>query len=98
MVELVKEAILVAIRYGEYTVYVFKAVESSEYIMCTRLPNWQSPAININDRGFLQYQIVEAGDEYSPLGGNKVRYKYSNIYFINFVKRSEVNSNKELIL
>lgn len=97
MTEIVKEVTLVAIRSGEYTVYVFKVLDAPEYIMCTRLPNWQSPNININDVGYLQYQIVRAGESYTSAFGQTLPYKYSNIYFINFVNRSNI-SKQELIL
>jgi len=98
MVNLIKEVQLLAIREAVYTIYVFKEINSEEYIMCTRLPNWQVPEINIGDKGFLQYQDVEAGDEYITPDGSKVSYRYSNIYFINFVVKSDIIKNNEIIL
>jgi hypothetical protein len=98
MVDSVKEVQLLAIKQGTYTNYVFKSITDSEYIMCTRLPNWQVPEINIGDKGFLHYQRVNAGEEYTTPDGQKIVYKYSNVYFINFVLKSDVIVNKEIIL
>ena len=90
MVEYIKEVQLVAIRNATYTIYVFKNINESEYIMCTRLPNWQVPEIIVGAIGFLQYHIVNAGDEYVNAQGVKTTYMYSNSYFINFVNKSDV--------
>lgn len=98
MVELIKEVELLAIREAVYTMYVFKELNSEEYIMCTRLPNWRVPEINIGDIGFLQYQDVKAGDEYVTPSGQRILYRYSNVYFINFVVKSDIVRNKEIIL
>ena len=56
--EYIKKVKLIAIRDGQYTVYVFQEVDTSEYIMCTRLPNWRVPDLELGTIGFLQYQIV----------------------------------------
>ena len=99
MIELTKEVTLVAKRDGTYTNYVFKDNNSSEYIFCTRLPNWQIPEIEIEDIGYLQYQIVEAGNSYvDPDTGEIILYRYNNSYLKNFVKKSEIIKNKEIIL
>ena len=98
MIEKVVKATLVAIRQSTYTMYVFK-LDNDEYIMCTRLPNWQTPDISEGDEGFLQYQIVKAGETYyDPDTGETIKYKYSNIYFKNFVLLSEdVNKNSIIV-
>ena len=98
--EYVEEVELVAIRNGDYTMYVFRKLKNSEYIMCTRLPNWQTPNVDIGDRGFLQFQIVKAGDNYYDLAREEhITYKYSNVYFINFVNSSDmIKKNKEIVL
>lgn len=87
---------LVAAKLGVYTIYVFKKmnVEEEEYIMCTKLPNWQTPDINIGDIGYLQYQEVKAGETFYNLESQDTGiYKYSNIYFNNFIKQSDINQN-----
>ena len=96
--EYIKKVKLIAIRDGQYTVYVFQEVDTSEYIMCTRLPNWKVPNVELGDIGFLQYQIVNAGDEYITPMGEKIYYKYANSYFINFVNNLDVIKNNEITL
>jgi hypothetical protein len=85
---------LVAAKCGTYTMYVFKKLEDGEYIMCTKLPNWQTPDVNIGDIGFLQYQEVKAGEPFFNLGSQRTDiYKYSNIYFVNFILKPDINQN-----
>lgn len=98
VIELIKEVELIACRGGTYTMYVFKTLDTNDYIMCTRPPNWKVPEISVGDKGFLQYQIVKAGDIYVTPDGTTVTYRYSNTYFINFVKKSDTLKNKEIIL
>jgi len=100
MVERIEEVQLVACRESNYTMYVFKKINSSEFIMCTRLPNWQVPDIKMLDVGFLQYHIVKAGDVYfDPKLETTTKYNYSNVYFINFILKTEVlQTNNEIIL
>ena len=98
VLELIKEVELLAIRSGEYYIYVFQVENTGEYVMCTRLPNWQVPDVNIGDKGFLKYQTVKAGDEYVTPEGTTIVYKYTNTDFINFVNRSSIFKNKEIIL
>jgi hypothetical protein len=98
MIDLIKEVQLLAIREAVYTIYVFKEINSEEYIMCTRLPNWQVPKIIVGDKGFLHYQDVQAGDQYITPSGDKIHYRYSNVYFINFVVKSDIVKNNEIIL
>lgn len=95
--EYIKEVELLAIRSGNYSTYVFK-VSDSEFVMCTRLPNWQVPEIEIGAKGFLQFQIVSSGDTYISPDGNKETYKYSNCYFINFVNKSDIIKSNEITL
>lgn len=99
MVDKVIRVKLQAIKEGVYTMYVFKNLEDSNYVMCTRLPNWQTPDISIGDVGFLNYQVVKAGEEYyNPTTEEQIKYSYSNIYFINFVRESEIINNNSIII
>lgn len=98
MQECIKEVKLLAVREGNYTTYVFQTLDTKEYIMCTKLPNWKVPEIQIGDEGFLQYQVVQAGEEYFSIAEQKnIRYNYSNIYFNNFILKTEIINNKEII-
>ena len=98
MVEYVKEVEVLASREGPYSVYVFKDILSEVYLLCTRLPNWQIPQLSVGMKGFLQYQIVKSGDIYITPNGDKEVYRYSNAYIVNFINKSDVVKNKEIIL
>lgn len=90
---------LLALREGTYTMYVFQNLDTNAYIMCTRLPNWQVPEIKLGDAGFLEYQYVTAGEEYfDPAQEKMIRYLYTNVYFINFVQKTDIFENNEIIL
>lgn len=79
--------------FGGYIIYVFKNLNSNEYLMCTRLPNWNSAEIKIGDIGFLNYKEVIGGEtQYFNVYENKYcYYKYDNIYFESFIKENKVN-------
>lgn len=89
----VVKASLVAFKeeFGNYIVYVFRNLENlsneDKYIMCTRLPNWQTKDINLGDIGFLSYKYITAGEDswYNSETNEYIPYKYSNNYFINFI-------------
>lgn len=89
---------LLAMKEGKYTVYVFEDVNTHELHMCTKLPNWQVPDLNIGDRGYFEIQYVQAGENYfrRDLNMNWV-YQYSNVYFVNFINESKTD-NKDIIL
>lgn len=95
----VTEVILLAVREGNYTMFVFQDVNSKQYIMCTRLPNWQTPEVKVGDHGFLEYQEVKAGEDYyNPATQTTEHYSYSNIYFMNFVQKTNISNNSEIVL
>jgi hypothetical protein len=100
MVNNIAHVKLMATRLGTYSMYVFKDLDVQDnYIMCTRLPNWQVPEIQIGDAGFLEYQYVEAGQEYYDLATEKMaKYLYTNVYFINFIQKTDILQNNETIL
>ena len=89
--------------YG-YTTYVFKNLEvnpsfGNQYKMMTRLPNWQCGDIEVNEIGYVTYDEVIAGEDkwYNQETDQMVPYKYTNIYFVKFVKEQD-NSKKDIIL
>jgi hypothetical protein len=99
MVNIVEKVQLVAIKEDTYTMYVFKKIEKPEYIMCTRLPNWKVQDIHVGEIGYLNYQIVQAGENYyNPATEEYIKYQYSNIYFINFIKEPDVVENDSIII
>ena len=96
MVERVK---LLAIKESNYTMYVFQNLDTFEYIMCTKPPNWQTDDIMVGEEGFLKYESVKAGEEYyDPNTETSITYKYTNTYFTNFIRKSEITNNNNIIL
>ena len=92
---------LVAVNDDFYTTYVFQNLDEPnnsllKYISATKPPNWNVTSPEINDIGFAQLEYVDAGDEYYQRNtGNKECYKYTQCYFLNFIKDKEVvNNNK----
>ena len=90
-----------AIQDGLYTSIVFEDLnreltDELKYIYCVKLPNWQySDTLQINDVGYLQCQYVEAGktEWYNSSTKQYDVYKYSNCYFINFIKIKDTLTN-----
>ncbi len=66
--------------------------------MCTRYPNWDHRDIDIGEIGYLEYEEVKAGESWFNSQTNTyVPYKYTNIYFIKFVKEVDI-SRKDILL
>lgn len=95
--------ILLTKREGDYGVYAFENVdpESKEerYIMCTRLPNWDTPDINMYQEGILSYKPVTAGIDrwFNPKDSDFYCYKYSANYFIDFVPITHIIDNGRIV-
>lgn len=84
---------------GDYTVLVFQDLESYEYLMCTKLPQWNTVAPDIDEEGFLQYKEFIAGQDtwYNSATGNQIPYNYTGLYFWNFVVKQK-KITRELVL
>jgi len=86
-----------------YKTLVFKNLDKApfgnNYCMVTVCPNWQSIIPEINDIGFLTYSSVIGGEDnyYDRLSDSFIKYNYTNIYFIKFVKEED-NSKKDILL
>lgn len=95
MTEQILKVILIAKREDVYSLYVFRDLCNNELMMCTKLPNWIIPYIEIGDVGYAKIQKVIAGEKYFDVSNEiEATYKYSNIYLLNYVKESDViNSN-----
>ena len=90
---------LISIKDSRYTIYVFKDLETNSYLMCTKLPNWQTPDITPGDKGFVLVEHVLAGQEYFNLQTQEnSKYQYTNVYFKNFIKESVKVQNSEIII
>jgi len=93
MQEKVIKAILVAKQCTQYTTYVFKDLDTKEYIICTRLPSWDIPELNINECGFITVQIVEAGEKYyDRKKDEQSTYQYTGNYITKYIRyEDEIN-------
>jgi hypothetical protein len=97
MSEVVVKAKLVAKKDGIYTVYVFQNLQNLEYIMCTKLPNWDSGFIDFHVAGFLTYESAIAGSQYyNPKEQKFETYKYTKMYFKSFIE--DRKQTKEIII
>ena len=83
----IKSKLLALKEEGGYVTFVFVDLNIDRYIMCTKLPNWDCPVIEIGDIGFLQYKDVIGGESewYNRNTGSNFKYSYDNTYFVNFV-------------
>ncbi len=72
---------------GGYIVYAFKDLSNGTYKMCTRCPNWEGPFLRVGDIGYLKCKEVYAGEDtwYNPITDSFEKYKYTDIYFEDFV-------------
>lgn len=72
---------------GGYMVLVFKNIETDEYMMCTRLPNWNTSVPELYSKGYLQVREFIAGEDkwYNIHSGESIPFKYTGIYFWDFV-------------
>lgn len=91
---------LVAQQDDFYTVYIFQNLDEKDnsllrYISTTKPPNWNGTSPEVGDVGFVELEYVDAGDEYYQRNtGNKETYKYTQCYFLNFIKDKEkINDN-----
>ena len=92
---------LITKQEGQYTLYVFGDLEQpndsiDKYIMVCKLPNWSGPFPELGDKGYIQIDIVNAGEKYYRRDtGELVNYNYTANYFLNFIKEQEKINNKE---
>lgn len=77
---------------GDYTKYVFQNIDTGEYILCTKFPNWDSPPIKLGAVGYLKYKEIIAGKEtwYDPVNNIFVPYRFDSDQFIDFVEKQVV--------
>jgi hypothetical protein len=74
---------------GGYEVLVFEIVKDNSFIMCTKLPNWTTRTPDLYEQGYLQIREFIAGlDSWYDLENKEnIPYKYSGIYFWDFIKK-----------
>lgn len=81
---------------GAYTSYVFQNMDDmTEYVMCTRMPNWNGTEPTPWQEGFLEYKFVVAGRDtyYEKLTQTFKAYQYTDTYFLDFVPITHVLNN-----
>lgn len=86
-----------------YVQYIFENLEEksiwSKYIWCVRFPNWQCRDIQIDDIGYLTYEMHNAGVDKWYDGDKFIPYKYSGYQFLNFIdKPIKIDKNETIIL
>ena len=92
MNEIAIHAKLIAKKNGLYTIYVFINLSNNEYIMCTKLPNWDFGDISIGTSGYLVYENAIAGEKYfNPKSQQFEVYNYTKLYFKNFIEDIKCN-------
>lgn len=90
---------LVARLDEQYASMVFQNLDEPNnsllrYVTVTKLPNWTGKTPEIGDTGFLECEYVNAGEEYYQRDtGSKEIYKYTQCYFLNFIK----DTDKEIV-
>jgi hypothetical protein len=96
--DIVTRVKLLAKKDALYSLYVFKNLEDNSIFMCTKLPNWILPFIEIGDIGFVKTNQVKAGElYYDPSDDSYKPYKYSNIYMTNYIIETDI-SNSNIML
>lgn len=96
--EKIYRVLLLAKKEEKYSLFVFKDLETQEFIMCTRLPNWNLPYIEIGEIGFLKISKAVAGENYyDPNDQSFKPYRYTNNYMTNYIKETDI-TNSNIIL
>lgn len=87
---------LVAKQDGVYKNYVFQNLDQADnsifkYITITECPNWNiGQELNLGDIGYLEYEFVEAGDDYFERSSKEIKqYNFTTNYFLNFIRETE---------
>jgi len=91
---------LLARRLGEYTVYVFKNLDTLQLITVTKLPNWQGePDIIMGVKGYLTYEFINAKTDTwcDKETGECINYKYSGNYYRSFLPDLHEIKNETLV-
>jgi hypothetical protein len=73
-----------------YTSLVFENLSTKDsdlqYIFSTMFPRWNQSYMEVGDIGFVNVKYVEAGIDSWFDGTDFVKYKYSGVHFIKFIK------------
>lgn len=77
----------------DYTTYAFQNIDTGEYVLCTRFPNWEHSIIEIGEEGILQFKEVIAGEDKWFNGTNMIPYNYTGWHFIKFIPLKTQDNN-----
>ena len=85
-----------------YITYVFECLDTeiikhTKYIMCTRYPNWNHKAIQLNEIGYLDVTEIRAGVDTWYNGADMIYYNYNGIRFNKFIARPEEKEDTQFI-
>ena len=94
---------VIAIREGQYTEIVVEDLnrdytDDLKYVTVVKLPLWENPPFTLGDEGYLEFQSVKGGEtQYFNRNEKDFEcYKYSNNYFIRFIKKEIYVKKKNL--
>lgn len=85
--------VLTAKKYSDgYLIYVFRNLDTMEFIMCSQCPNWNCKEVELMQEGFLEYRFVKAGKDtyFDKVSGKHLYYNYTAHYFQDFVPITHV--------
>ena len=82
-----------------YIHYVFKNLDTNDYIMVSRYPNWDHKDLEIGDIGYLTYYDVYAGKTTFVMNDIEYRYSTTHTAFYKFIweKEEKFNHNNKII-
>lgn len=84
-----------------YITYVFENLEfvdfKYKYIMCVQFPNWNQNCISEEEIGYLTYKYVQAGIDKWFDGNEFVKYNYTNVIFLKFIRKQSEELNPILV-
>lgn len=93
---------ILVIQEGQYSEIVVEDLnrdftDDLKYVTVVKLPFWENPPFEMGDQGYLEFQSVEGGKTqyFSRNEQDFECYKYSNNYFIRFIKQKDLCKRKE---
>lgn len=93
---------ILVIQEGQYTQIVVEDLnrdytDDLKYVTVVKLPYWENPPFAVEDEGYLEFQPVKGGDTqwFNRNEQDYETYKYSNNYFVRFIKKRDLCKQKE---
>jgi len=78
-----------------YTTYVFENLNTGDFVMCSRCPNWRGDEPRVMQDGYVEFKDVKGGVDtyFEASSGQHKFYQYTATYFLNFVPITHVLKN-----